>query len=48
MVFLRTKRIRDTEYLYLVKSEWDKKKKTGTTPYKFSDNNTLTMDIDQN
>jgi len=27
---------------------WDKKKKTGTTPYKFSDNNTLTMDIDQN
>ena len=28
MVFLRTKRIRDTEYLYLVKSEWDKKKKT--------------------
>jgi len=24
---------------------WDKKKKTGITPYKFADNNTLTMDI---
>ena len=24
---------------------WDEKKKTGTTPYKFADNNTLTMDI---
>ena len=27
---------------------WDEKKKTGTTPYKFADNNTLTMDIAEN
>ena len=27
---------------------WDEKKKTGTTPYKFADNNTLTMDIEEN
>jgi len=26
---------------------WDRKKKTGITPYKFSDNNTLTMDISE-
>ena len=27
---------------------WDEKKKTGTTPYKFAENNTLTMDIEEN
>ena len=27
---------------------WDKKKKIGTTPYKFGDNNTLTMNIAKN
>ena len=27
---------------------WDEKKKSGTTPYKFADNNTLTMDIEEN
>ena len=27
---------------------WDEKKKTGITPYKFADNNTLTMDIAEN
>ena len=27
---------------------WDKKKKTGTTPYKFDKNATLTMDIEGN
>jgi len=28
MVYLRTKIIRDNEYVYLVKSVWDSKKKT--------------------
>ena len=28
LVYLRKKKVRNVEYLYLVKSEWDKKKRT--------------------